>query len=568
MGYTNEGERMNSGAKSNHRTKAITMRGGYMIIEKESLDKVIKCLSVEDAKAYMEIFAAIPRQTLYQFDEDDGRDRIGLKIKDTPQYLLEKIQEIMNGEVSAGLSRKITFEILGRTGTDLWDTEITSIAKLNEIMTAMPETYMLVKYQGRIYRGLLEYRHHKKDTYWNTPESFSFYVTGSSNNIDFTLYYTQIIKESLVEGWHKTLRDWVNNSKKISFIDDDKKFEFDSESYDQSVKDAVSDKLENQVLEYNGIAIKKRDDDGYGWGPKYQDCFNDGRVVVEPRLELSDSDYKNKKKKVHEDIMDELPLIRVFSLKLRRYIFVDIRYTQDVKWDEQALGKLVLPKDMKGMLHKVFQSKANERATDLIQGKGGGMVILANGSPGVGKTMTAEIFAEYTKRPLYTMEVGDLGTSTQQVEQSLYNIFARVTKWNAVLLFDECDIFMYKRGNDLQRAGIVGIFLRLLDYYQGFLFLTSNRSDVIDEAFKSRITLSLDYPSHTPESREEIWQLLLEANGIELSNGDSLQRVSERDLNGRQIRNAVLLIKTVHGNKVTADQVRELTRYIGVNNAV
>ena len=165
------------------------------------------------------------------------------------------------------------------------------------------------------------------------------------------------------------------------------------------------------------------------------------------------------------------------------------------------------------------------------------------------------------------MEVGELGISLQDVESNLHLIFDRVTKWNAVLLFDECDIFMFKRGNDLMRAGIVGIFLRLLDYYQGFLFLTSNRSEVIDEAFKSRITLSLDYPKLSPKSREEIWHLLLDANGIELSNGNSLQRVSERDLNGRQIRNAVLLIKTVHGSKVNADQVLELTRFIGVDNA-
>ena len=164
------------------------------------------------------------------------------------------------------------------------------------------------------------------------------------------------------------------------------------------------------------------------------------------------------------------------------------------------------------------------------------------------------------------MEVGDLGITPQEVESNLHLIFDRVTKWNAVLLFDECDIFMFKRGNDLMRAGIVGIFLRLLDYYQGFLFLTSNRSEVIDDAFKSRITLSLDYPKLTPQSREEIWHLLLNANGIELSNGNSLQRVSERDLNGRQIRNAVLLIKTVHGNKVNADQVLELTKYIGVDD--
>jgi len=73
-------------------------------------------------------------------------------------------------------------------------------------------------------------------------------------------------------------------------------------------------------------------------------------------------------------------------------------------------------------------------------------------------------------------------------------VFARVTRWNAVLQFDECEIFLSKRGQDLERSAIVGIFLRLLDYYEGILFLTSNRPEVIDEAILSRVMLRLTYP--------------------------------------------------------------------------
>jgi hypothetical protein len=543
--------------------KAITSRGKDILIEKESHDMVVKSLSQKQAREYMEHLASIPTHYLFENNKDD-RQVMTLGIKDLPHYFLEKLHELMGSQISVGLSRKLTFEVLGRTGTDLWDAEITSLTRLNEIMTAMPETHLLARYQGRVYRGQFKFKFQKKD-YWNPEESLSLWIGGTTCNMDIILHHTGLNKHVLKDGeFPNTLREWVDGNPDLGFIDDHQ-FDFDMDEYDASIIKSTSRKLENQVIEYDGIAIKKNTG-GFHWGPKYQDCFTDGRAVVEPILELDDDDYKHQRDRVEGDIDDELPFIRVFSLKLRRYIFVDIRYISEVQWDKDALGKLVLPNDMKGMLHKVFQSKADQRATDLIQGKGGGMVILANGSPGVGKTMTAEIFAEYTKKPLYTMEVGDLGINPQEVEASLHQIFDRVTKWNAVLLFDECDIFMYKRGNDLMRAGIVGIFLRLLDYYQGFLFLTSNRSEVIDEAFKSRITLSLDYPKLTPKSREEIWHLLLNANGIELSNGNSLQRVSERDLNGRQIRNAVLLIKTVHGNKVNADQVLELTKYIGVDN--
>ena len=544
--------------------KSITSRGRDIIIEKESHDLVVKSLSQKQAQEYMEVLASTHSTNYLNQNKKDDHDNVTLNINAIPGFFLEKLHELMGDTISAGLSRKITFEVMGRTGTDLWDAEITSLTRLNEIMTAMPDTYLLVKYHGRVYRGKLDFNFSKKDLY-NPEESLGLWISGSVNTLSITMKYEGLRKSSLLEGeFPKTLREWVNNSPDLGFINDNE-FDFDLDSYDESIKQSINDKLENQVIIYDGIAIKKRKSHSY-WGPQFDEVFTDGRAVVEPRLELSDEDLKSRRKQVDTDIDDVLPFIRVFSLKLRRYVLVDIRYISEVQWDKDALGKLVLPKDMKGMLHKVFQSKADERATDLVHGKGGGMVILANGSPGVGKTMTAEIFAEYTKRPLYTMEVGDLGITPQEVESNLHLIFDRVTKWNAVLLFDECDIFMFKRGNDLMRAGIVGIFLRLLDYYQGFLFLTSNRSEVIDDAFKSRITLSLDYPKLTPQSREEIWHLLLNANGIELSNGNSLQRVSERDLNGRQIRNAVLLIKTVHGNKVNADQVLELTKYIGVDN--
>jgi hypothetical protein len=41
---------------------------------------------------------------------------------------------------------------------------------------------------------------------------------------------------------------------------------------------------------------------------------------------------------------------------------------------------------------------------------------------------------------------------------------------------------------------IVSVFPRVLEYYEGILFLTTNRVGVFDETFKSRIHLPLYYP--------------------------------------------------------------------------
>jgi SpoVK/Ycf46/Vps4 family AAA+-type ATPase len=129
---------------------------------------------------------------------------------------------------------------------------------------------------------------------------------------------------------------------------------------------------------------------------------------------------------------------------------------------------------------------------------------LSSGRPGVGKTLTAEgslllfLFlefvglitnlkgiAEYLKRPLYMVGAGELGTSTHALEQQLSRILDVAHTWNAVLLLDEADVFLERRTmHDLQRNALVSIFLRLLEYFQGILFLTTNRVETFDEVLK------------------------------------------------------------------------------------
>lgn len=54
------------------------------------------------------------------------------------------------------------------------------------------------------------------------------------------------------------------------------------------------------------------------------------------------------------------------------------------------------------------------------------------------------------------------------------------------------------------------MFLRVLEYYNGLLFLTTNRPGALDEAFKSRIHLKLYYPPLDFEQTRDIWQMNLE----------------------------------------------------------
>jgi hypothetical protein len=284
------------------------------------------------------------------------------------------------------------------------------------------------------------------------------------------------------------------------------------------------------------------------------------KAVVEPELEVNENQRSYYAPQGGET-PSRLPFVRIFSLETKTYVYADVEDVKPYEFDATALGRLQLPPEMLSILSRVFNTPVEQMFGDLIQGKHGGLVILACGRPGVGKTLTAEVYAETTERPLYVLELGELGTNVAQVEENLQRVFTRVARWNAVLQFDECEIFLTERGEDLERSAIVGIFLRLLDYYRGILFLTTNRPEVLDHAVLSRVMLKMHYPDLTRGARAAIWQTMFTAAGLTLQDG-SFDELAESDMNGRQIRNLARLAKILHpGNVITLDQMRQVLKY-------
>ena len=106
-------------------------------------------------------------------------------------------------------------------------------------------------------------------------------------------------------------------------------------------------------------------------------------------------------------------------------------------------------------------------------------------------------------------------------------------------MLDEADIFMEKRAsNDLIRNAMVSVFLRLLERYQGIMFLTTNRMDEFDPAFKSRISICIQYNDLDESARFKVWTNLLEASKVELPL-EEIQELSKVVMNGRQIKSCI-----------------------------
>ncbi|KAF2103624.1 ATPase [Rhizodiscina lignyota] len=235
--------------------------------------------------------------------------------------------------------------------------------------------------------------------------------------------------------------------------------------------------------------------------------------------------------------------VRGYSLKTKKWLDFFVPLVSDIKWNNNAFDSLVLPDDQKDMVLAFSESQVLNRAAfdDVIAGKGRGIIMLLSGSPGVGKTLTAEAVAEHMRCPLHSITSGDLGSAPWQVEQALTRALELVSRWNAVLLIDECDVFLEARSeHDLERNQMVSIFLRVLEYYEGILFMTTNRVDNIDAAFESRIHVSIPYPDLNDSSRRHIWANFIKtaAHESDLSDRD-LDELSLVQLNGRQIKNVL-----------------------------
>ncbi|KAK1919974.1 hypothetical protein P3342_002269 [Pyrenophora teres f. teres] len=246
-----------------------------------------------------------------------------------------------------------------------------------------------------------------------------------------------------------------------------------------------------------------------------------------------------------------------FSLKERSYDLLAVDGLEEPTIVKTAMDNLVMEEGHKELIKAIAviytdSDETNRFSADFIQGKGEGQIILLHGPPGTGKTLTAESVAEYTKRPLLSITAADLGHEPDTLERSLLRYFKMASDWDAIVLLDEADVYLRKRTvDDMKHNSIVSVFLRALDYFQGILFLTTNRVGQIDEAFLSRIHLSLGYEWLSDEARVKIWDKFFKKLDDDHKRGGrrinyeyhaksyvKSQEVQALRWNGREIRNA------------------------------
>ncbi len=215
---------------------------------------------------------------------------------------------------------------------------------------------------------------------------------------------------------------------------------------------------------------------------------------------------------LRKELFTELPLhpyILMFHLDLHHHVWV---HTEDLKpyaYKPALKQKLILPPEQTDLID-ILTAEMDVLMDDIVAGKSGGATVLCAGPAGVGKTLTAEVYSEIIQRPLYRVHSGQLGLNVGEMEKILKETLIRAQRWGAVMLIDEADVYIKRRNDNLAANAVVGVFLRVLEYFNGLLFLTTNRVDDIDEAIISRCIALIKFSTPNSDDRRKIWRVMTE----------------------------------------------------------
>lgn len=236
------------------------------------------------------------------------------------------------------------------------------------------------------------------------------------------------------------------------------------------------------------------------------------------------------------------PKVFMFNLESHVNMWVHVDNLSPYVYETTLRDKLVLPEDHRDLIDILTQDMG-VLMDDIVAGKSGGTTVLCKGGPGLGKTLTAEVYSEVMQRPLYKVHSGQLGVTSDNVQKNLEIVLKRAERWGAVMLIDEADVYIRRRGNDIDHNAVVASFLRTLEYFHGLLFMTTNRQDDVDDAIVSRCIATITYKTPTYEDAVKIWHVL--STQFQLNMSDSLISGLAEEFNqasGRDIKELLKLV--------------------------
>ncbi|MFI3136299.1 MAG: ATP-binding protein [Methylococcaceae bacterium] len=276
-----------------------------------------------------------------------------------------------------------------------------------------------------------------------------------------------------------------------------------------------------------------------------------------------ESDIEASQTEIPHGLFTELPVhcyLLMFHLELHHHLWVHVNDIQPYQYQPELKQKLILREEQIDLID-ILTAEMDVLMDDIIEGKSGGTTVLCAGPAGVGKTLTAEVYSEIIKRPLYRVHSGQLGLNVGEMEKALKDVLTRAQRWGAVMLIDEADVYIKRRDNNIAMNAVVGVFLRVLEYFNGLLFLTTNRVDDIDEAIVSRCIALIKYYPPDNEARRQIWQVMINQFNLDVDT-DLINHLVTRfpEATGRDIKGLSKLVAKYCQHKAAAPSLEIFQR--------
>jgi SpoVK/Ycf46/Vps4 family AAA+-type ATPase len=171
-----------------------------------------------------------------------------------------------------------------------------------------------------------------------------------------------------------------------------------------------------------------------------------------------------------------------------------------------------------------------------------GFRVLFYGPSGTGKTLTAGVLGNETKKDVYKIDLSMVVSKyIGETEKNLELLFARAEDKNWILFFDEADAIFGKRTNvrdahDKYANQEVSYLLQRIEDYNGLVILATNMKNNIDDAFIRRFNDIVKFQIPNEEERKEIWEKSFPPNS---DYDDIPNKVKKYELTGGNIINVV-----------------------------
>lgn len=190
------------------------------------------------------------------------------------------------------------------------------------------------------------------------------------------------------------------------------------------------------------------------------------------------------------------------------------------------------------------------------------------GAPGTGKTMCAHAIADNLGKQILIASYADIQSQYVGVgPKNLKAVFQVAEENNALLFFDEADSFLRKRTSDnsssasMHYNSMTNEMMKHLEDFNGIVIFATNLTENTDEAFKTRLSFSIEFKEPDEQCRARIIKKMIPEQvplAAPFTEGDfiELSQICSGFV-GRDIRNSVKTILSVGAQNSTYPFTKE-----------